>query len=86
MRNAKNCFPTRRDVTMGILTLALTDAEERELARRSRKAGMTKSAFVRRLIREETFVTGADVLAEANQRMDDRSLRISRKKRNVGSR
>jgi len=34
---------------------------------------------VRQLIREEPFITGADVLADAAGRMGDSRLRISRK-------
>jgi hypothetical protein len=64
---------------MAILTVRLTEEEERLLARRSEKAGMKKATFVRKLIREEPFVTGADVLVDAAKRMGDPRLRISRK-------
>ena len=64
---------------MGILTVRLTEEEELLLARRSRKAGMKKATYVRQLIREEPFVTAADVLADAEERMGDSRLRISRK-------
>jgi hypothetical protein len=64
---------------MAILTVRLTDDEEKLLARRSRKAGMKKATYVRQLIREEPFVSGADVLVDAAQRMGDMRLRISRK-------
>ncbi len=64
---------------MGILTVRLTEEEELLLARRSRKAGMKKATYVRHLIREEPFVTAADVLVDAAQRMGDSRLRISRK-------
>jgi hypothetical protein len=57
----------------------LTAEEERLLAKRSRGAGMKKATFVRQLIREEPFITGADVLADAARRMGDSRLRISRK-------
>jgi hypothetical protein len=40
---------------------------------------MKKATYVRQLIREEPFVTGADVLIDAAQRMGDARLRISRK-------
>jgi len=49
------------------------------LAKRSRGAGMKKATFVRHLIREEPFITGADVLADATTRKGDSRLRISRK-------
>jgi hypothetical protein len=63
---------------MAILTVRLTDEEEKLLARRSRKAGM-KATYVRQLIREEPFVTGADVLLDAAGRMGDLGLRVARK-------
>lgn len=64
---------------MGILTVRLTDEEERLLSRRSRSAGMKKATYVRHLIREQPFVTAADVLTDAKKRMGDERLRISRK-------
>jgi len=64
---------------MAILTVRLTDEEERLLAKRSRSAGMKKATFVRQLIRDAPFVTGADVLADATRRMGDPRLRIARK-------
>lgn len=65
--------------TMGILTVRLTDEEERVLARRSRQARMKRATYVRMLIREEPFLTGADVLADAVKRKGDPRLRISRR-------
>ena len=64
---------------MAILTVRLTAEEERLLAKRSRGAGMKKATYVRQLIREEPFTTGADVLADSARRMGDSRLRISRK-------
>jgi hypothetical protein len=49
------------------------------LARRSRSARMKRSTYIRMLIREEPFVTAADVLADAPKRMGDIRLRVSRK-------
>jgi hypothetical protein len=73
---------------MAILTVRLTPDEERLLTKRSRAAGMKKATFVRQLIREEPFVTGADVVKDAERRtgatrmgatrMGDARLRISR--------
>jgi hypothetical protein len=54
---------------MPILTVRLTADEERLLIKRSRGAGMKKAAFVKQLIREEAFVTGADVAKDAERRM-----------------
>jgi hypothetical protein len=62
---------------MAILTVRLTADEERLLTKRSRGAGMKKATFVRHLIREEPFVTGADVVMDAERRMGDARLRIS---------
>lgn len=64
---------------MAILTVRLTEEEERLLARRSRSAGMKKASFVRQLIREQPFETSADVLADAKKRMGDTRLRVSRR-------
>lgn len=50
----------------------------RALARRARNARMKRAAYVRMLIREEPFVTGADVLGDAPRRMGDLRLRVSR--------
>jgi hypothetical protein len=66
-------------IVMAILTVRLTAEEARLLAKRSRGAGMKKATYVRHLIREEPFITGADVLADAAGRMGDSRLRISRK-------
>lgn len=63
---------------MGILTVRLTDEEEQMLARRSRQARMKRATYVRMLIREEPFVSGADVLADAAKRKGDERLRVSR--------
>jgi hypothetical protein len=67
---------------MPILTVRLTADEERLLTKRSKDAGMKKTEFVRQLIREEPFVTGADVAKDAERRMGatrmgDARLRIA---------
>ncbi len=64
---------------MGILTVRLSEEEEQLLKRRSRRAGMKKASYVRKLIREEPFETAADVLADASQRIGDSRLRILRR-------
>jgi hypothetical protein len=61
---------------MGILTVRLTEDEERVLARRARAARLKRATYVRMLIREEPFVSGADVLADAAKRMGDTRLRV----------
>ena len=65
--------------TMGILTVRLTEDEERVLSRRSRQARMKRATYVRMLIREEPLLTGADVLADALKRKGDARLRVSTK-------
>jgi hypothetical protein len=64
---------------MAILTVRLTAEEERLLVKRSRGAGMKKATYVRQLIRDEPFVTAADVVADATRRMGDSRLRVRRK-------
>jgi len=64
---------------MGILTVRLTDDEERVLSRRSRQARMKRATYVRMLIREEPLLTGAEVLADAVKRKGDARLRVSPK-------
>jgi hypothetical protein len=64
---------------VAILTVRLTAEEERLLVKRSRGAGMKKATYVRQLIRDEPFVTGADVVADATRRMGDSRLRVRRK-------
>lgn len=61
-----------------MLTVRLTEKEKLILARRSRKAGMKKAAFVRRLILERPFETAADVLADLDRHLGDGRLRIRR--------
>jgi hypothetical protein len=58
----------RGSLGTAILTARLTADEERLLDKRSRGAGMKKATFVRQLIREEPFVTGADVVKDAERR------------------
>lgn len=50
------------------------------------KAPIKKSARTQKPIQEERFVTGADVLADAAERIGDSRLFISRKRQNTGSR
>jgi hypothetical protein len=62
---------------MAILTVRLTAEEDKLLLQCSRKAGMKKANFVRKLIREQPFTTAADVSADAQKRMGDVRLRVS---------
>ena len=63
-----------------ILTVRLTNEEEAILAKRSKRAGMKKATFVRKLIRDEEIVTGADALAWADRHEGDERLRITPRK------
>lgn len=63
-----------------ILTVRLSKEEQGILAKRSKRAGMKKATFVRKLIREEEIVTGADLLAWADRQAGDARLRISLRK------
>ena len=62
-----------------VLTIRLTDEETRILTQRSRRAGMKKATLVRQLIREQPYVTVADVLTDMEKFHGDERLRIRRK-------
>ena len=64
---------------MSILTVRLTEEEGRILERRSRKAGVRRATFVRQLIREQPYGTGADVLVDMEKHWGDERLRVRRK-------
>lgn len=63
-----------------ILTVRLTKEEQGILAKRSKRAGMKKATFVRKLIRDEEIITGADALAVSERHWGDTSLRVNRRK------
>lgn len=63
-----------------ILTVRLTREEQGILARRSKRAGMKKATFVRKLIRDEEIVTGSDLTAWADRHAGDERLRITPRK------
>ena len=60
-----------------VLTVRLTKDEQRILAQRSKRAGMKKATFVRKLIRDEEIITGSDALAWADRHIGDERLRIT---------
>jgi len=60
-----------------ILTVRLTKEEEVILAKRAKESGMKKATFVRKLIRDEEIVTGADLLAWTKRHAGDQRLRIT---------
>jgi hypothetical protein len=70
----------KRDTMPSILTVRLTKEEQSILAKRSRRAGMKKATFVRKLIRDEEIVTGADALAWSERHWGDEALRITPRK------
>jgi hypothetical protein len=63
-----------------VLTVRLSKEEQGILAKRSKRAGMKKATFVRKLIRDEEIVTGADLLGWASRHAGDERLRISPRK------
>jgi hypothetical protein len=63
-----------------ILTVRLTKEEQGILAKRSKRAGMKKATFVRKLIRDEEILTGADLTAWADRHAGDERLRIASRK------
>lgn len=63
-----------------ILTVRLTKEEQGILARRSKRAGMKKATFVRKLIRDEEIVTGSDLASWADRHAGDERLRITPRK------
>jgi len=64
-----------------VLTLRLSQEEQRILARRSKLAGMRRTEFVRKLIRGDEIVVGADLTGWANKRAGDKRLRVTPLKR-----
>jgi hypothetical protein len=70
----------KRDTMPSILTVRLTKEEQRLLAKRSKRAGMKKATFVRKLIRDEEIITGADLHSWAERHAGDERLRITPRK------
>ena len=70
----------KRNTMPAVLTVRLSKEEQGILAKRSKRAGMKKATFVRKLIRDEEIVTGADLLAWARQHAGNERLRISLRK------
>jgi hypothetical protein len=63
-----------------ILTVRLTKEEQDILSKRSKRAGMKKATFVRKLIRENEIVTGADALAWSERHWGDQRFRVTHRK------
>ena len=70
----------KRHTMSAILTVRLSKEEQGILARRSKRAGLRKATFVRKLIRDEDIVTGADLLSWAERHAGDERLRITPRK------
>jgi hypothetical protein len=70
----------KRNTMPVVLTVRLSKEEQGILAKRSKRAGMKKATFVRKLIRDEEIVTGADLLSWADRCAGDGRLRISPRK------
>jgi hypothetical protein len=70
----------KRDTMPAVLTVRLTKLEQGILAKRSKRAGMKKATFVRKLIRDEEIVTGADALVWSKQHWGNEALRITPRK------
>lgn len=70
----------KRNTMPAVLTVRLSKEEQGILAKRSKRAGMKKATFVRKLIRDEEIGTGADLLSWAGRHAGDERLRISLRK------
>ena len=70
----------KRHTMSAILTVRLTKEEQGILTKRSKRAGMKKATFVRKLIRDEEIITGADLSAWADRHAGDERLRITLRK------
>lgn len=62
----------KRDTMPAVLTVRLTKQEQDILAKRSRRPGMKKATFVRKLIRDEGIVTGVDLLLWTERNAGDK--------------
>ena len=60
---------------MAVLTVRISEKEKADLARKAKAAGVSAGGYVRQLLNERVFVTGADLLREMERRMGDKRLR-----------
>jgi hypothetical protein len=58
----------------------MTAQEKAELDPKAKEAGISTSGYVRQMVCEKPFKTGADLLKLAEQHMGDQRLRIRRRK------
>jgi len=71
----------RHRVTLpGFGGVRLTKEEQGILAKRSKRAGMKKATFVRKLIRDEEIVTGADLATWADRHAGNERIRVTPRK------
>ena len=65
---------------MPVLTVRISEKEKALLAERSRKAGVSAGALVRRLLNQAPLTTAGELLGEMNRRLGDGKLRVRRRK------
>lgn len=65
---------------MPVLTVRISEEEKARLAERSKKAGITAGALVRRILNQAPLTTAGELLDEMNRRLGDGKLRVRRKK------
>ena len=65
---------------MPVLTVRISEEEKAQLAKRSKKAGITAGALVRRLLNQTPLTTAGKVLDDMKRRLGDAKLRVRRKK------
>jgi hypothetical protein len=61
---------------MSVLTVRITEKEKARLARRAKSEGTTTDGLVRRMIREQPFLTAADLVEEMDALLGDKRLAI----------
>lgn len=66
-------------LTKSTLTVRISEEEKSALALRAQAEDITTGALVRRIIREKTFVTSEDLLAEMQASMGDKRLAIKKR-------
>ncbi len=65
---------------MPVLTVRISEKEKALLTERSKKAGISAGALVRRLLNQTPLTTAGELLEEMNRRLGDGKLRVRRKK------
>ena len=65
---------------MPVLTVRISEKEKAALAARSKKAGVSAGALVRRLLNQTPLTTAGELLDEMNRRLGDGKLSVRRRK------